>query len=33
MFCRFEDWRRVATRFDRNIKIFMATIVIAAFVT
>ena len=33
MFCRFEDWRRVATRFDRNIKTFMATIAIAAFVT
>lgn len=22
MFCRFKDWRRVATRFDRNIKIW-----------
>lgn len=32
MFCRFKDWRRVATRFDRNIKTFMATIAIAAFV-
>jgi transposase len=31
-FCRFKDWRRVATRFDRNIKTFMATIAIAAFV-
>jgi len=30
MFCRFKDWRRVATRFDRNIKTFMATIAIAA---
>ncbi len=30
MFCRFKDWRRVATRFDRNIKCFMATIAIAA---
>lgn len=30
MFCRFKDWRRVATRFDRNIKTFMATICIAA---
>ncbi|MBL8649856.1 MAG: transposase, partial [Sphingopyxis sp.] len=29
-FCRFKDWRRVATRFDRNIKTFMATIAIAA---
>ena len=33
MFCRFKDWRRVATRFDRDIKTFMATIAIAAFVT
>lgn len=30
MFCRFKDWRRIATRFDRNIKNFMATIAIAA---
>ena len=30
MFCRFKDWRRVATRFDRNIKNFMATLCIAA---
>lgn len=30
MFCRFKDWRRVATRFDRNTKTFMATIAIAA---
>ena len=30
MFCRFKDWRRVATRFDRNIKTFKATIAIAA---
>lgn len=33
MFCRFEDWRRVATRLDRNVKSFMATVAIAAFVT
>lgn len=33
IFCWFKDWRRVATRFDRNIKTFMATIAIAAFVT
>lgn len=33
MFCRFKDWRRVATRFDRNIKTFLATLAIAAFVT
>jgi transposase len=30
MFCRFKDWRRVATRFDRNIKTFMASIAIDA---
>ena len=30
MFCRFKDWRRVATRFGRNVKNFMATIAIAA---
>jgi transposase len=33
MFCRFKDWRRVATRFDRNIRTFVATITIAAFAT
>lgn len=30
MFCCFKDWRRVATRYDRNINTFMATIAIAA---
>lgn len=30
MFCRFKDWRRVATRHDRKIEVFMATIAIAA---
>jgi transposase len=30
MFCRFKDWRRIATRFDRKIKTFMAAIAIAA---
>lgn len=30
MFCRFKDWRRIATRFDRNIKNFMAAISLAA---
>lgn len=30
MFCRLKDWRRVAMRFDRNLKTFMATIAIAA---
>ena len=33
MVCRFKDWRRVATRFDRNSKTFRATIAIAATVT
>ena len=32
MFCHFYDWRRVATRFARSIKTFMANIAIAAFV-
>lgn len=30
LFCRIEDWRRIATRFDRNIKNFMAAMAIAA---
>ena len=30
MFCRLKDWRRIATRFDRNIKNFMAAIALAA---
>ena len=30
MFCRIKDWRRIATRFDRNIKTFMGTIALAA---
>jgi transposase len=30
MFCRFKDWKRVATRFYRNVKNFIATIAIAA---
>ncbi|VVT10280.1 transposase (fragment) [Erythrobacter sp. EC-HK427] len=33
MFCRFKDWRRVPTRFDRNIKTVIATIAIAAYGT
>lgn len=32
MFSRFKDWPRVATRFDRNIRTFVATIAIAAIV-
>lgn len=30
MFCRFKDWRRIATRFDRNIKNFFAAVALAA---
>jgi transposase len=30
MFCRIKDWRRVATRYDRNLKTFISTIAIAA---
>jgi transposase len=30
LFCRIKDWRRVATRFDRNIKNFMAVVALAA---
>jgi transposase len=30
MFCRFKDWRRIATRFDRNLNNFMGAISIAA---
>jgi transposase len=30
MFCRLKDWRRIATRFHRNIKNFMGAIALAA---
>ena len=30
MFCRIKDWRRIATRFDRNIKNFFAAVALAA---
>ena len=30
MFCRIKDWRRIATRFDRNLKSFMGAIALAA---
>nr|WP_188819823.1 IS5 family transposase [Novosphingobium indicum] len=30
MFCRLKDWRRIATRFDRNVKNFMGAIALAA---
>jgi len=29
MFCRLKDWRRIATRFDQNIKSFMGAISLA----
>jgi len=32
MFCRFKDWRRVATRYDRKASTFIATVTIAAIV-
>lgn len=32
MFCRLKDWRRIATRFDRNITNFMSAIALAAVV-
>jgi hypothetical protein len=32
MCCRFKDWRRIATRFDRNLKTFMVAIALAAIV-
>ncbi|MEW9613327.1 IS5 family transposase [Shinella sp. S4-D37] len=30
LFCRLKDWRRIATRFDRNLKNFMGAIALAA---
>lgn len=30
MFCRIKDWRRIATRFDRNLKNFMGAVALAA---
>ena len=30
MFCRLKDWRRIATRFNRNVKNFLSAIVLAA---
>ncbi len=30
LFCRLKDWRRIATRFDHNIKNFMAAVALAA---
>jgi transposase len=30
MFCRLKDWRRIATRYDRNLKAFIGAIALAA---
>ena len=30
MFCRLKDWRRLATRFDRNVKNFMGALALSA---
>jgi transposase len=30
MFCRLKDWRRISTRFDRNLKNFMSAVALAA---
>lgn len=30
LFCRLKDWRRIATRFDRNVGNFMAAVALAA---
>ncbi|MEQ9329565.1 MAG: transposase [Rhodospirillales bacterium] len=30
MFCRLKDWRRIATRLDRNIRNFLAAVALAA---
>lgn len=33
MFCRLKDWRRIATRYDRNLHTFLSAIALAAAVT
>jgi len=33
MFCRLKDWRRIATRFDRNLHTFFSAVALAATVT
>jgi len=33
MFCRLKDWRRIATRFDRNLHTFFSAVALAAAVT
>ena len=32
MFVRLKDWRRVATRYDRCLKVFLSAIALAAIV-
>ena len=33
MFCKLKDWRRIATRYDRKVHNFLASITIAAIVS
>jgi transposase len=33
MFCRLKDWRRIATRYDRNLHTFLSAVALAAAVT
>jgi transposase len=33
LFCRLKDWRRIATRYDRKLSTFLATITIASIVS
>jgi transposase len=33
MFCRFKDWKRIATRYDRRADNFLAPIALVAIVT
>jgi transposase len=30
MFCRLKDWRRLATRYDRNARNFLSALALAA---
>ena len=32
MFCRFKDWRRVATRFEKTARNYLAVVTLAAIV-
>jgi len=33
MFCRLKDFRRIATRYDKRVDIFLASIFLAASIT